>query len=239
METVAALLAGFYRLCGISPEDEALMQHGEGEHEVAYEYLTRGAHAAQLVMLDAGYRGWYRRAPLSWQGSELTDGGRYADLPDDFLRAWGDEHRSTIEQPDGTPWGHEILEEEARARRGNFYYFRHGGQDGGHERIWITRDAQPPTNAMLVYHYAHPPFRNGQGEVLDDAEIDFPLRLRALIPAEAAVLAMEEAWFPHPEDQRAAIERAVTKERRRAQQFARMSRRPRAFRRPPRWGNHW
>lgn len=229
---MARLRAAFYRLVGVESDDEALTKQGEADDEVAHLFLTRGARMAQLYMLGQGYDGWRKRSPpLEWQGSDIADGGRYVDLPADFLRLWGDDERSTIETPDGRPWGFEVQEEDSRRRTGNYYFLRN-------DQLWVTRNASLPPVLHLVYHYRHPAILPG----LDDDPqngIDFPLLARPLIVAEAADAAKEDSWLPGGPEHELKIQRALVRARAEAREIARQTRTARRFRPPRRVSNHW
>jgi hypothetical protein len=181
-------------------------------------------------MLKTGYGGWRTRsATLSWSGADATDGGRFTELPTNFLRAYGSQRpgRSAIVRPDGRRWGSEI-EPDLDHMRGDYYYVRG-------DELWITRGATPPTDAVLDYHYRHPTFDDD----LEDEDIDFPMEARPLIPAEAAYVAMSENWLPAGTDMQATITRARLIAREDARHVARRTKQPRTAFRPYRAGNRW
>lgn len=230
LDTVAKLRRAFLRLVGTESDDPALTDLGEAANEVTNYFLTRGVWAAQRNLLKVGYQGWKKRssAITSWTGSDDTDGGRYTTLPTDFLRAYGSHRHSCLVEADGDPWGQQILQEQAN-QRGDGFYFE------GVDQLWLTRDASPPSTLYLWYHYRHPEI---DGD-LDDADIDFPVEARPMIPAEAAFFAMEEAWVPGGQDMELRISRARNAAREAARGLGRSSKQPRTFRRVRRAGNHW
>jgi len=216
LDSVANILEAWYRLVGSIPTDFALTELGEAEDEVGYIYLTQGSHDAQLYMLDNGYKGWCQRSDaLSWEGTDATTGGKYDDLPADFLRADGNQDRSALVQTNGDRWGTQI-ETENDTAKGNYYYFKG-------DEIWLARTASPPTTLYLKYHYAHPEWES-------DTTIDFPMRARSLVVAEAANAAKEENWFVGDHTMEAKIREAVLLAQKRARLCARQTKQPRRFR---------
>jgi len=225
LSTVAQVVAAFYRLTGSVSEDDALVEHGEAADDVAYTYLTRGCRAAQRWLLKMGYGGWRKRTTaLTWSGSDAADGGRYATLPSDFLRAYGNQRVSALREADGDQWGQEVATQDDQTR-GDGYYFRG-------DKMWLCRDASPPTTLYLDYVYTHPVWSAS-------VTIDFPVDARALIVAEAANVAKEEAWLPGGPEMEQKIERALMRAREEARDVARPTKSPRMFKRPPRMGNRW
>lgn len=228
LTTVAQHLAQFYRLVGSESGDLALTEQGEATDEVGYIYLTRGSRKAQRWLLKRGYDGWRKRSSaLTFSGADATDGGRYLTRPADFLRAWGNRRFSCLVEPNGKRWGRQI-DPEQEELRGNYFYFRG-------EQLWITRLASPPSTLYLDYHYLHPEW---DGD-LDDADIDFPLEVRALIPAEAAAVAMQDNWLPGGPEMKQGIEQARREARMEADDYARPTKEPRRFQSPVRFANHW
>ena len=225
LTTVARVLQSFYRLVGVTPDDPGLIEQGEAENDVAYLFLTRGSRAAQRWMLKSGYGGWRKRsAALSWTGSDAVDGGRYATLPDDFLRAYGNERRSALVEAGGNRWGTQINPDEDDAT-GNGYYIRG-------EQIWLTRKANPPATLYLDYHYRHPVWASA-------ITIDFPLEARGLIVAEAANAAKEESWLPGDQTLETKIASALRLARAEALDVSRPTKQARTLRKPTRRANRW
>lgn len=225
LDTVAKILAAFYRLVGTDSSDTALTEHGENTDDVAYQYLTRGCRTAQRNMLKMGYKGWRQRSDaLTWSGSDATRGGRYCALPSDFLRTFGNKRRSAIVEANGERWGEQIDVEDDE-RYGDYYYIRD-------DQLWITRNASPPTTAYLEYHYQHTAWASG-------ITIDFPTDARCLIVAEAANVAKEEDWLPGGAEMETKIERALIRAREEARGVARQTTQPREFKRPRRLANRW
>ncbi len=225
LDTVGEFRQAFYRLVGSVSTDHALVAQGESVNGVADYYLTRGARRAQTWLLRNGYQGWRKRSSaITWLGSDSTTGGRYSDLPADFLRLYGDKHRSALTQANGDGWGTHILASEDR-RLGNFYYVRD-------QQIWITRNANPPTNVFLTYHYRHPVFE-------DAVTLDFPEVLAVLVPPEAAKLAMSDNWLPGGGEMKSAIREALQDAREECRHHARQSKEPRRMKRRKVFGTHW
>ena len=225
MDTVGKVKAEFYRLVGTLPDDGALVENSEAQDDVAYLYLTRGSRAAQRWMLKMGYGGWRKRsAALTWSGTDAADGGRYATLPTDFLRACGSQRQSALREANGDGWGQEIIVYDEQLE-GDGYYFRG-------DTLWLARTAAPPTTLYLDYHYTHPAWSAS-------VTIDFPMDARALIVAEAADAAKAENWLPGDQAMEVKIGRALAQAREEARDVARPSRQPRQFKKAPRWGNRW
>ena len=229
--TVAEFRRALLRLVGTVSDDPEFSERGEASDEVLDLFLTRGAWAAQRYLLKCGYYGWRRRsaAALTWLGADATDGGRYAVLPTDFLRAYGagSPRRGALVEPDGSPWGEEIQPRDA-TQQGDGYYFLDTS------RVWLTRRAAPSSTLYLLYHYRHPGFTG-----LVDPDIDMPSEARYLVVAEAANEAKEEYWLPGGQELEQKIERVLIRAREKAQSFARLTTGPRKLRAPRRYGNRW
>lgn len=225
LTTVQKIRWAFYRLVGSLEDDDALIEQGEAVNEVAYSFLTRGCRSAQLSMLDYGYGGWRRRtAALTWLGSDDLNGGRYVDLPTDFLRLYGNEKMSALVEANGRPWGTQKDPDDSTLI-GNYYYVRG-------EQLWITRQASPPTTVYAEHHYAHP-------EWSDTVLLDFPIRCRPLIVAEAASVAKQENWLTGGPELESKIDRALVQARTEAQEYSRGTKQPRKVAKPLRYGNSW
>ena len=234
LDTVAEIKAALYRLLGMTSADTGLKLQGEATDDVAYQLLTRGTRSAQRWLLRCGYVGWRKRSSaLSFSGTDAADGGRSASLPTRFLRAysprdqWG--RRSALVEASGDRWGNEI-EAEERHLTGDLYYFF---DTDGTEQLWLARSAAPPATLYLEYHEAHVEWTSA---ILASA-IKFPLECRHLIASEAAVLGMDEAWFPGDSALAQSIERALFRDREHARDYARQGKGPRTLRRPMRFGN--
>ena len=225
LDTVAKLLNYFYRLTGEESGDPDMETNSEATDEVGYTCLTMGCRAAQRWMISMHYGGWRKRSSaITWLGTDDTTGGRYAAVPDDFLRAYGSARRSAMTEANGDRWGKELNPEMAE-QWGQFYYF-----EG--EVLWITRKATPPSPIYLDYHYRHPVWTSV-------VAIDFPLEARSLIPAFAASIGMEENWLPGGPELEYKIERSLGKAKERARDIARATKSPRTFRSPYRAANRW
>lgn len=225
LTTVEKIRWAFYRLVGSLEDDDALIEQGEAVNEVAYQFLSRGCRSAQLSMLKYGYGGWRKRsAALTWSGSDDADGGRYVALPADFLRLYGNEKMSALVEANGRQWGTQTDPDNAYML-GNFYYLLG-------ETLWITRQASPPTTLYALYHFAHP-------EWSDTVTIDFPIRCRPLIVAEAASVAKQENWLTGGPELESKIDRALMQARGEAQEYSRGTKQPRKVAKPLRYGNPW
>ena len=226
LDTVAKVVNAFYRLTGEESGDQEMEYRGEDTDEVAYAFLTRGCRTAQRWMLKMGYGGWRKRSDaITWSGSDSADGGRYSDVPDDFLRAYGNKKRSALTNAGGDRWGTEIDPWDDDLK-GDLYYIRG-------EELWIARAAAPPTTLYLDFHYRHPEWE----AILDP--IDFPLEARSLIPAKAAVAAMDDNWLPGGPELEQKITRAEMRAENEARDIVRATKSPRAFRQPARVANRW
>lgn len=228
LSTVARVKMAFYRLVGTVSDDGALVEQGEATDDVAYTALTLGCREAQRYMLKQGYGGWRQRsAALVFSGTDASNGGRYATLPTDFLRACGNQRESALVEANGDGWGQEVGS-EARKAKGNGYYILG-------DTLWLTREASPPSTLYLEYHYTHPAWSSS----LADADIDFPMDARPLIVAEAALAAMAENWLPGDAAMERKIEVAAMRARERARDIARPTKQARTLRRAQRIGNRW
>lgn len=222
LDTVAKVRHAWYRLVGSVPADSALTELGESEDDVAYLYLTSGCRDAQQYMLHNGYNGWRQRSSaLSWSGTDATTGGKYSDLPTDFLRADGNRDRSALVQANGDRWGTQIDAEDDNAK-GNYFYFLG-------DEIWLARTASPPTTLYLKYNYQHPVWTSG-------VTIDFPANVRSLIVAYAANSAKEENWFIGDHTMEAKVREAVLLAEKKVRMFVRQTKQSRQWRRPQRLG---
>lgn len=225
LDSVAEYTRAFYRLLGVKSGDASLTRRGEGESEIAYYHLTRGARAAQRFMLKNGYKDWMKRSSaLSFSGTDAADGGKYVALPSDFLKANGDERYSCLVEANGDRWGQQLTEDQREAK-GDGFYFR--GQ-----KLWLARTASPPSTLYLDYFYKHPVWAS-------DVTIDFPMDARSLIVAYAANFAKEESWVPGGDELRASIARAMTLAEDEARDLSQQTREPRKIRKVRRFGNRW
>lgn len=229
LTSVADLRDAWYRLVGSESDDDGLTDQGENQDDVAFLWLTHGCRAAQNYLIDYGldYR-WRKRSPaLSFQGSDATDGGRWTDLPADFLRLWGrpNQPSSALVEPNGKRWGKEINEEESSVKEGNLYYLKN-------DQLWLARTANLPTVVHLEYYYRHPAI-NG------DASIVFPIDARNLIVAYAADGAKEDGWLPGGIEMEVKITRRLVNAKREALRVARQNRQARRFRKATFYASHW
>jgi hypothetical protein len=230
LTTVALVRKAFYRLTGVREGDPTLTRRGEAATEVVDGALTRGSRAAQRWMLKQGYMGWRTLSdPLVW--TTQADGTQRAPLPDDFLRAFGDEKRSALVEADGDRWGQQLTADRGH-RRGDAYWIE------GLGHVYVARGATPPAGLLLDYHYRHPPWTGAAGWE-DLFEIDFPLEARPLIVAHAALSAKNEAWLPGDESMPAKIAAALREAQTDAMDVARATKQARRFRPVKRMGTRW
>lgn len=228
LSTVDRIRDAFYRLVGSDSTDTALSEQGEATNDVANQFLTRGCRKAQRWMLKQGYGGWRTRSSaLTFSGTDAADGGRYVTLPSNFLRGAGNDRVSALREANGDPWGTQV-DDRDETMKGDGYYFRG-------EKLWLLRNANPPSTLYLDYYFTHPVW----DATLDDNEIDFPLEARSLIVAEAANEAKEDNWLPGGSEMEMKIERALLRAREEARDIARQSKQVKQFQKPRRYGTHW
>lgn len=199
LDSRAALLRQFYHHLNTDATDDALIEHDAATGEQADRYLQFGLWNAQafLVGLGLGERWRAVSSALSWSGSETSNGGRYLSLADGgsftrFLKLAGDDKNSALRSVDGTRWGTEIYERNRFDVRGNYYYLL------GDDELWVTKGANVPTGTVADYYQRHAPLESG-------TTIDFPVDLTPLIPAEAAYLAIHDAWVALSDQQQSKV----------------------------------
>jgi hypothetical protein len=186
IEGLPDLRRAFYRLIGVAPGDRMLEIYDSEPGETVHYYIQHGLWNAQyFVITNTTANRWVKQsAPLTFTLDSASN-EKYAELPDDFIRAAGDEQRSALWVP-GQPgrWGTMMRFEDRH------YKHSHRGYYLQNDRIWMHRNSAPPAGLVMDYYYQHP--------VLDDDSdpIDFPIEDRPLIAVEAAYLAMMEAWAP-------------------------------------------
>lgn len=232
LDSRAALLRQFYHHLGTDATDDALIEHDSETLEQAHRYLQFGLWNAQayLVGLGLGERWRAVSSTLSWSGAEATSGGRFLSMADGgsfarFLKLAGDEDHSALRQPNGTQWGMQIDERSRFERWGNFYYLL------GDDQLWVTKGANPPSTLVADYYQRH--------AILEDATvIDFPVDLTPLVPAEAALMALGDAWVPVDKEQKAEIRDAHRRWRKEAAK-RRRSRSPKRMRARTTFGTHF
>lgn len=233
----ASLLRAFFRLVNSGPQDEALTEHDANDeaYEGVYLLLEEGAWDAQHWMIEAGWSDrWLTTvdfpdhggtgADSDWQGADSTDGGRWAALPEDFLRLAGDRKVSALHEPDGTRWG-KLMDHRDRFRvTGNRYWLQ--GED-----LWIASGASPPSDLKLDYHQ--------RIAVEDNETVDFPAADRKLIVAFAAAHGMEENWLPGGDEMKQSILKNLERRMRQSWKRARRHAGPRKMRPKRVVGTHW
>lgn len=225
LATIGEFRNAFYRLVGSRPDDYALMELGESEDDVADHYLTEGVWSAQRWLLGTGYAGWRSlSSPLVWVME--ANGEQTADLPSDFLRAWGSDHTSALRRSNGDAWGRQIEPREADHASGDCYYIPNETE------VRVVRRANPPSGLVIDYHYRHPVFD-------DVVQIEFPEVARSLIVAEAGYAAMYESWLQGERPMEQKIEANLRSVRQKATDALRLTKSPRKLHNPVRYGNRW
>lgn len=225
LTTIAKFRQAFYRLVGTVSADSALVENSEAADDVAYYCLTAGIRQAQLYLIDCGMANRWRKrssAITSWTGSDAVDGGRYTDLPTDFLRLATDDYDSALVKANNDRWGRLISADDDWAK-GDYYYLKN-------EQLWLARTASPPTTLYLVYHFAHPPLSAAT------ASFDFPEDALPLGVAYAGEVAMAEGWLPRTDPEMLA--RNVSVWERKVKKVARQSRNPRKMQTKPATGRY-
>lgn len=225
LSTIDEFRNAFYRTVGSRPQDYALTELGEDENDVADHFLTEGVWSAQRWLLAQGYAGWRSlSSPLVWVME--SNGEHAADLPADFLRAWGTERISALRKPDGGPWGRQVEPREADAASGDCYYIPNEVE------VRAVRRSNPPDGLRIDYHYRHQEFG-------DAMVIEFPEIARSLVVAEAADAAKYESWLQGDRPMEAKIEGNLMSQRKKAVDALRLTKSPRKLHNPVRYGNHW
>lgn len=227
IEDLADLRRSFSRLLGISVDDDFSAYDSE-EQETIHHYLQQGLWNAQYWLLThTPYRGWLTSASLTLS-SEDARGERTADLPSDFLRLDGTRRRSGLRYADGTRWGVLVGPEDFRKAWGNYYTIEN-------DQIVVSKGATITGTLEIDYHFYHPELTEA------GVTLNFPKLDRHLIPAEAAVLAMNDGWVPFESDsEREAIVTALAHRRQVAGSRARRDKQPAMVRIPgSSWGPRW
>lgn len=216
----ASLLREFFRLVNADSSDDDLTEHDSSTLEGAYEALDVGQEEAQQFLISVGQgETWLK------QGSTLivtgSDPNRYSSLPSDFLRLDSDpdQNRSGLVYPTGVGWGREIQPTDAHRVYGNYYWVVYSAPDGEF-RVRYARAAAVPSTLVPNYYYA-------LDTLADSTTVEMRADDRNLIPAFAARYAMEQAWFPGGDEERAAISRNLGNCQRQAYKRARITKRAR------------
>lgn len=223
----ASLLRQLQRLINTDLEDDGATEYDPDAtpYEGLYLILERGARLAQQFMIGAGLGEYWltvSSSALSWSGSDAADQGRYATLPTDFLRGYGDRWNSCLHQLDGTTWGKEVHPRDRLAQTGNGYYFAQG-------KIWILRRASLPGDLYIDYY-------RRITELSDGTDVDFPADDRELICAFAALEASRHPWFLGGQEEKADLREHLRDLKNEVHQRARRSRQPRGPRLRPKIG---
>lgn len=227
----ADLRRALYRLIGGSPSDTSLTEHDDQPGDTVNGWLEQGFREAQFFVINrADANRWLRRweVPVSSLEGSDRDGGRYVDLPDDFLRAagtldlspmWRGRHR----------WG-KLVENEWKTRTGNYFWIQN-------DRLWFAPLAKP-RGIELEYFYQIPvPTRDDPAE--EGGEIDFPEDDRMLIVAYAALEASDHPQFPGGLEHVGKIQRLARRWENRVAQRARRSQQPRRVKHSRALGNRF
>lgn len=223
----AELRAAFYRLTATSASDGALTEHDVSAGDNVNGLLLAGMRDAQLFLVSAGAGAQWKTvsAALSFSGSDSVNGGRYAALPADFLRLFGDDYNSALRTPDGDRWG-KLIAVEDRHLKGNLYWL-----EGNN--LWVARQARLPSGLVADYTYRVP-------ELTDDSTApDFPLDDRPLIVAYAAARFVDHPNYPGRDDLRARVLSYLREMERHAATRARRTRQPRKMKARRTTGSHW
>lgn len=234
LDSRAALLRQFYHHLGTEATDDSLTEHDSETLEQAHRYLQFGLWNAQAYLVDLGLGERWRAVSAAldtWQGADTTDGGRYLAMNDAgafftrFLKMAGDDENSALREPNGTRWGREIDERQRFDVRGNYWYTL------GDDQLWVARGAEPPSTLVADYYQRH--------AILEAVTaIDFPEDLTPLITAEAAVLALGDAWVPIGPEQKAEIRASQSMWRKTAAKRKR-TRTPKRMRARQTYGTHF
>ncbi len=232
----ASILREFYRLTGTSGSDRAATAHDSGTLEGIYNLLQHGAWDAQLYLIQVGEAALWlttTSGAFAWSGADSTHGGRYTNLPSDFLRAAGSERESPLREPGGRRWGQLIDFEDRFSVWGNRFWFQEG-------QLWVARGASPPSDLVLDYHERLATLADSAaGPPVVDNTVDFPIVHRPLIPAFAAERAAYQSWFPLDEAGKASVIANLRGLKRKARAQARRATQPRKMRRPAGVGRWW
>lgn len=181
----------FYQILGVKPNDPVLQEYDAEPEETADRLIYQGLLNAQSWLLTfTPYRGWRTSASLTLQDA-ASDGTRFAAFPSDMLRFAGDEEDSALRQSNGLPWG-QMVHERQNDINGSYYWIDQEQLSGvWTDGIRFAKSADIPAQGLsLRYHFRHPELTDAANEIV------FPVEDRILIPAEAAVMAVHEAWSP-------------------------------------------
>lgn len=197
LDNRAEIRLALLRLLAMSTSDGSLTEQQTTSGDTLNHFIQHGTWEAQNWYLsNVDPNRWRTRSPAitSWTGADATDGGRYKALEADFLRLYGSRERSALVEADGTRWGYLIDPMDRYEVRGNYYWI-------DNDRLWIAKNAAPPSSVYYEYTYRHPTFAD------DTTAPDFPVQDRPLIVAFAAEYAMQHPFFPGDDNLRVGIER--------------------------------
>lgn len=197
LDNRAELRKALLRLLAMSTADGSLSEQETTSGDTLNHLIQHGTWEAQSWYLsNVDPNRWRTRSPAvtSWSGADTTDGGRYKALESNVLRLYGSRERSALVEADGTRWGCLIDPTDRYEMSGNYYWI-------DNDRLWIARNAAPPSTLYYEYSYRHPTFSD------DSTEPDFPVQDRPLMVAFAGLYAMNHPFFPGGEELRSAIDR--------------------------------
>lgn len=203
----ASLRRAFFRLTATSADNQALKENDDSTLEAVYQFLQYGLWDAQAWLIDCGLADrWVSvSAALTWSGADGTDGGRYAALPSDFLRAIGDDTHSCLRVPGSSRWGAQVDFRDRWEAGSDRYWFQN-------EKLWISKGSVPPSGLCLDYHHRLPTLVDTTtGPPAVDGTVDFPVEHRPLIVAFATERAQSDAWLPGDMEMQAKIQSNLNK----------------------------
>lgn len=200
--TRAALRRAFYRYTATDSTDGAMTEHDDTENETVHEALQAGLGAAQRYLIDIGCGEDWLTSSAALSFSEASTGEQYATAPVDLLRFAGDERYPALRDADGRAWGQLLRNPTARrVTTGDFFFW-------AEKKIWLARLAAPPE--LYLDYYQRITLPAADVTDLTTATPSFPEHALNLIPAEAALHALHQAWFPGDRDMESRIIRART-----------------------------
>lgn len=225
----------FYRLTASSANDDGLSEHETAASDAVRQYIQYGVWEAQEWYLsNVDPHRWVKTSPvLSFTTND--DGTKYAALPEDFIRVYGDEDWGGLKKANGDRWGTQI-DPTYRVLRGDKWYILDtniSGDDEAQARLYLTRLANAPTSLYLDYNYYHT-------EIASDGDtLDFPTLDVNLIAAFAADRAKDASWFPGGMELKASIAANLRARKQAAIRRGRRSREPRKVKSGKTLGTKW
>ncbi|MFW6010490.1 MAG: hypothetical protein ACOC9H_01095 [Gemmatimonadota bacterium] len=235
LETRADLRRAFYLLTGTSAADSAIAEHDSEPGDTVNNWLQLGLWEAQYwIITHASPTRWIERwsvAKGDWEGSDQT-GGKYVELPDDFIRLRATTDWSGLFRENGDRWGSLLPDDDDwRTRRGDFYWIEN-------DRLRLTRLARPPNPVEVEYYQRHIRLTSDNSDD-DGGVIDFPMQDRPLIVGLAAQEAADHPSFPGDTEKVAKISRYVKRWQERVRSRGRRTREPRKVKHQPALGSRF